>query len=53
MPVIRDAVIGFDLPPVNLDARTIFEVTMGLLEADFVQMTDCNSVTKAQRSVVA
>lgn len=38
--VVRDAVIGFDLPSANLDAQTIFDVTMGLLEADFAAVVD-------------
>lgn len=38
--VVRDAVIGFDLPSANLDAQTIFDVTMGLLEADFAEVVD-------------
>ncbi|MBN8808756.1 MAG: isochorismatase family protein [Sphingomonas sp.] len=36
--VVHDAVIGFDLPSANLDARTIFDVTMGLLAADFASV---------------
>lgn len=43
---VRDAVIGFDLPNANLDARTIFDVTMGLLEADFAKLADSRSVIK-------
>jgi nicotinamidase-related amidase len=38
--VVRDAVIGFDLPSASLDAQTIFDVTMGLLEADFAEVVD-------------
>lgn len=45
--VIRDAVIGFDLPPTNLDAQTIFDVTMGLLEADFAEVIDTATAVEA------
>lgn len=38
--VVRDAVIGFDLPSLPFDAQTIFDVTMGLLEADFARLVD-------------
>ena len=38
--VVRDAVIGFDLPSAALDAQTVFDVTMGLLEADFATLRD-------------
>lgn len=47
MTVVRDAVIGFDLPNTNLDARSIFDVTMGLLEADFAKLADSRSIIKA------
>ncbi len=40
MSVVRDAVLGFDLPSANLAATTIFDVTMGLLEADFATLID-------------
>jgi nicotinamidase-related amidase len=49
MTVVRDAVIGFDLPSANLDAHTIFDVTMGLLEADFAKLADSRSVIEAQQ----
>lgn len=45
--VVRDAVIGFDLPPANLDAQTIFDVTMGLLEADFAEVIDTTTAVEA------
>ena len=38
--VVGDAVIGFDLPSAGLDAQMIFDVTMGLLAADFAEVTD-------------
>lgn len=41
--VVRDAVIGFDLPSANLDAQTIFDVTMDLLEADFAEVIDTST----------
>lgn len=44
MVVVRDAVIGFDLPSAGLDAQTIFDVTMGLLEADFAILSDSDAV---------
>ena len=40
MTVVRDAVLGFDLPSAHLSARAIFDVTMGLLEADFAEVVD-------------
>ena len=40
MCVVRDAVLGFDLPSANLSARAIFDVTIGLLEADFAKVID-------------
>lgn len=45
--VVRDAVIGFDLPAANLDAQTIFDVTMGLLEADFAEVVETARVIEA------
>ena len=42
--VVRDAVIGFALPEAGLSARTIFDVTMALLEADFTQVTDTSAL---------
>ena len=42
--VVRDAVIGFDLPSAALDAQTVFDVTMGLLEADFATLRDSAAV---------
>ncbi len=40
MTVVRDAVLGFDLPAAGLRARTIFDVTMAHLEADFARLVD-------------
>ena len=36
--VVRDAVLGFDLPSADLSAQAIFDVTMGLLAADFAEV---------------
>ena len=40
--VVQDAVLGFDLP--GLSAAEIFNVSMGLLAADFAQMSDVDAV---------
>lgn len=40
MQVIRDAVMGFDLPTAGLSAQTIFDVTMAHLAADFARLVD-------------
>ncbi len=42
--VVTDAVIGFDLPSAGLDAQVIFDVTMGLLAADFATLHDSGSI---------
>ena len=44
MTVIRDAVIGFDLPDAGLSAQVIFDVTMAHLEADFARLIDASAV---------
>ncbi|MEZ0167374.1 isochorismatase family protein [Microvirga sp. TS319] len=44
MTVVGDAIIGFDLPSANLSARSIFDVTMAHLEADFARVVDASSV---------
>ncbi|GBQ35937.1 isochorismatase family protein [Gluconacetobacter azotocaptans] len=44
MTVVRDAVLGFDMPSAHLSARTIFDVTMALLEADFAKVVDSTAV---------
>ena len=38
--IIRDGVLGFDLPDAKLSARQVFDVTMALLEADFSTVID-------------
>jgi len=40
MTVVRDAVIGFDLPDAGISARAAFDVTMAFLEADFASIAD-------------
>lgn len=40
MVVVRDAVVGFDLPDENLPARVIFDVTMAHLKSDFANVID-------------
>ncbi|MGY5792587.1 hypothetical protein ACXHXM_20370 len=47
MTVIRDAVLGFDLPSENLSARVIFDVTMAHLKADFAEVVDSASLIAA------
>ncbi|MDE1158304.1 MAG: isochorismatase family protein [Neorhizobium sp.] len=42
--VVRDAVLGFDLAMAGLTARQIFDVSMGLLAADFAEMVDADEV---------
>lgn len=44
MTVVRDAVLGFDLPAAQLSARTIFDVTMAHLESDFAKVVDTSAV---------
>jgi nicotinamidase-related amidase len=44
MTVVRDAVLGFDLPSENLPARTIFDVTMAHLKCDFAEIDESSSV---------
>ncbi|MDA9207904.1 isochorismatase family protein [Octadecabacter sp.] len=38
MSIVEDAVIDFDLPHAGLGAQQIFDVSMGLLEADFAKV---------------
>lgn len=42
--VVRDGGIGFDLPTAGLDAGVIFDVTMGLLAADFAEVAGSETV---------
>lgn len=45
--VVRDAVIGFDLPSAGLGAGVIFDVAMGLLAADFAEVVESERVLTA------
>ena len=47
--IIRDGVLGFDLPDAKLSARQIFDVTMALLEADFATAIDSAEFLSAHR----
>lgn len=44
MTVVKDAVLGFDLPSAGLSAAVIFDVTMALLEADFAEVVESAEV---------
>lgn len=44
MTVVRDAVIGFDLPAAGQTAQVIFDVTLAHLEADFARLVDASAV---------
>lgn len=46
MTVARDAVLGFGLPFADLSARTIFDVTMAHLQADFAQVADTAEILR-------
>ena len=46
MTVARDAVLGFGLPFADLSARTIFDVTMAHLQADFAQVVDTAEILR-------
>ncbi len=41
--VVREAVLGFGLPHAGLSARQIFDVSLGLLAADFSQVVDADA----------
>ncbi len=43
--VVPDAVLGFDLAMAGLSARQIFDVSMGLLAADFARMETAEEVS--------
>ncbi|PTW59712.1 nicotinamidase-related amidase [Breoghania corrubedonensis] len=45
--IVRDAVIGFDLPKAGLSARTIFDVTIAQLDGEFAEVVDTASVLAA------
>jgi len=44
MTVVRDAVLGFDLPDAGISAQAAFDVTMAFLEADFARIEDTSAV---------
>ncbi len=44
--LVPDAVLGSDLPLVGLEARTAFDVTMGLLAADFAELRGSGAVLR-------
>lgn len=44
MLVVQDAVVGFGLPDAGLSARSIFDVTMAHLQADFAHLIDASSI---------
>lgn len=44
MTVVKDAVLGFDMPSANLSASTIFEVTMAHLESDFANVVESSVI---------
>lgn len=43
MTVVRDAVLGFDLPEAGISAQAAFDVTMAFLEADFARIVDTSA----------
>jgi len=48
MSVVKDAVLGFDLPDADLSAREIFDVTMAHLKSDFAEIVETRQLTAAQ-----
>ncbi|MFV0384572.1 hypothetical protein [Paracoccus sp. (in: a-proteobacteria)] len=44
MTVVRDAVVGVDLPAAGQTAKVIFDVTMAHLEADFARLVNASVV---------
>ncbi len=48
MHLVRDAVIEFDLPQAGLGAAQIFDVTLGLLEADFATIVTTAEVVEGK-----
>lgn len=43
MTVVKDAILGFDLPHAGLSAQVIFDVTMAHLEADFARLVQTSA----------
>ena len=52
MCVVSDAVIGFDLPGESMSARTIFDVTMAHLKADFAAVVETSALLSSDRQGV-
>jgi len=48
MHVVRDGLIDFDLPNTGFEARAIFDVTMGLLEADFAKIVTTSALLETK-----
>lgn len=53
MIVVRDAVLGFDMADYGLSARTVFDVTMAHLEADFARVVDAASLLSDEHKASA
>ena len=47
---VKDAILGFDLPSAGLDAKEIFNVTMGLLESNFSKAASADAVLKGLKA---
>jgi len=47
MIVVRDAVMGFDMPDEQLSARAIFDVTIAHLKSDFAEIIDSDAIVAA------
>ncbi|MGY9046142.1 hypothetical protein P775_00760 [Puniceibacterium antarcticum] len=43
MTVVRDAIVGSDIPAAGLSAQVIFDVTMAHLEADFASLVETSA----------
>lgn len=46
--VVRDAVMGFDMPDEQLSARAIFDVTMAHLKSDFAEIIESDAILAAR-----
>lgn len=53
MIVVRDAVLGFDMPDAGLSARTIFDMTMAHLEADFARVVETAALLSTESNTLA
>ena len=47
MIVVRDTVMGFDMPHEQLSARVIFEVTIAHLKSDFAKIIGSDAIMAA------